>query len=154
MRKQKQGLVAEVEDLLAVRFPDVELVDLDLRGGASPRVTLYIDRPGDVDLALCEAVTHGLDDLRARYTLEVSSPGLDRRLRTPAHFAAVIGRQVVVALDAPRDGRRNFRGELAAADDESVSLSLTEGGEVRLPLADIATAHVVYDFEANGGRRE
>jgi ribosome maturation factor RimP len=154
VRRQKQDLVAEVEGMLAVRFPDVELVDLDLRGGASRTVTLYVDRPGGVDLTLCEAVTRGLDELRARYALEVSSPGLDRRLRTPTHYAAVVGRQVVVTLDAPRDGRRNFRGELAAADDESVSLSLTEGGEVSLPLTDIATAHVVYDFEANGGRRE
>ena len=154
MRKQKQDLVAEVEALLAVRFPDVELVDLEVRGGSSSRVTLYVDRPGGVDLALCETVTRGLDELRARYALEVSSPGLDRRLRTPAHFAAVVGRKVAVTLDEPRDGRRNFSGVLTAADEDNVTLSLAEGGEASLPIAGIATAHVVYDFEANGGQRE
>ncbi len=140
--------------MLGVGFPDVELVDLDVSGGASPTMTLYIDRDGGVDLALCEAVTRGLDELRARYALQVSSPGLDRRLRTPAHFAAVTGRRVAVTLDEPRNGRRNFGGVLAAAGEESITLSLTEGGEASLPLADIATAHVVYDFEANGGHRE
>jgi ribosome maturation factor RimP len=154
VRKEKQELVDEVERRLTTAFPDVELVDLDLRGGRSAVVTLYVDRPGGVDLELCEAVTKALDELRARYALEVSSPGLDRRLRTAAHFAAVVGQKVAVTLDEPRDGRRNYRGGLAAAGAGSVTLTLDGGGEATLPLTEIATAHVVYDFEANGGRRE
>ncbi len=99
-------------------------------------------------------MSESLDDLRERYTLEVSSPGLDRRLRKPAHFAAALGRDVAVTLAAPQDGRRNFRGELTGADETAVTLALADGDEVSLPLAAIARAHVVYNFDSDGGRRE
>ena len=103
---------------------------------------------------LCAAVSQALDDVREGYSLEVSSPGLDRRLRKSAHFAAVHGREIAVTLETPLNGRSNFRGELVASGESTISLRLTEGGEVTLPLADIARAHVVYNFETDGGQRE
>ena len=124
-----------------------------MRGGSGGTLTLFIDRPGGVDLELCGAVSAALDDVRARYSLEVSSPGLDRRLRKPAHFAAALGREVAVKLASPRDGRSNFRGVLVAADEDSVTLDLGDGSAT-LPLPDIAKAHVVYNFDKDGGRRE
>jgi ribosome maturation factor RimP len=143
-----------IEATLAVRFPEVELVDLELRGGPTGTLTLFVDRPGGVDLELCSAVSQALEDLRERFTLEVSSPGLDRRLRKPAHFAAELGRDVAVKLAAPRDGRSNFRGLLRASDATSVTLDLMDGGSVTLPLDGIAKAHVVYNFDIDGGHRE
>jgi len=143
-----------IEAALAVRFPEVELVDLEVRGGPTGTLTLFVDRPGGVDLELCSAVSQALDDLRERFTLEVSSPGLDRRLRKPAHFAAELGRDVAVKLTAPRDGRSNFRGLLRASDATSVTLDLVDGGSVTLPLDGIAKAHVVYNFDIDGGHRE
>jgi ribosome maturation factor RimP len=92
--------------------------------------------------------------MRERFALEVSSPGLNRRLRTAAHFLAARGEEVAVRLSQPRGGRSNFRGFLAEADDAGVTLTLVDGDTARLPLRDIATAHVVYNFERNGGRRE
>jgi len=142
-----------IEATLAGRFPEVELVDLEVRGGPGGTLTLFIDRPGGVDLELCGAVSAALDDVRASYSLEVSSPGLDRRLRKPAHFAAALGREVAVKLAAPREGRSNFRGVLVAADEDSVTLDLGDGSAT-LPLPDIAKAHVVYNFDKDGGRRE
>jgi len=142
-----------IEATLAERFPEVELVDLEVRGGSGGTLTLFIDRPGGVDLELCGAVSAALDDVRARYSLEVSSPGLDRRLRKPAHFAAALGREVAVKLASPRDGRSNFRGVLVAADEDSVTLDLGDGSAT-LPLPDIAKAHVVYNFDKDGGQRE
>ena len=153
VRESKQQLADEIEAALGPSFPDVEVVDLDV-SRATGRLTLYIDQPGGVDLELCVAVTAALDEVRERYALEVSSPGLDRRLRTGAHFAAAVGEDVAVKLSAAREGRRNFRGVLTGADDRDVTLALVDGGTVRLPLSDIATAHVVYNFERNGGRRE
>ena len=89
------------------------------------------------------------------HALEVSSPGLDRRLRKPAHFAAALGRDVAVKLAAPRDGRSNFRGVLdGCRRRRSVTLDLADGGSVTLPLAAIAKAHVVYNFDTDGGHRE
>ncbi len=149
----KQRLVAEIETTLGPAFPDVEVVDLDV-GMAGGTLTLYVDRQGGVDLDLCAAVSGALDDLRERYALQVSSPGLDRRLRTAAHFAAALGEEVAVTLTAPRDGRRHFRGVVTATSDDDVTLALVDGGEASLPLHEMASAHVVYDFATNGGRSE
>jgi ribosome maturation factor RimP len=153
MREKREELEQVVETALAERFPEVELVDLEVRG-QPPTLTLFIDRPGGVDLDLCAAVSQSLDEVRERYALEVSSPGLDRRLRKPRHFAAQIGREVAVHLAQPVDGRRNFRGVLAAADDQSVTLVLEGGDSVTLPLASLGRAHVVYNHETDGGQRE
>ena len=87
-------------------------------------------------------------------SLEVSSPGLDRRLRKPAHFAAALGREVAVSMASPVEGRRNFRGVLAAADGDSITLTLEGGGSATLPLTGLGKAHVVYNYETDGGQRE
>lgn len=147
MRETREQLETMVETRLAELFPGVELVDLEVRGHPAATVTLFIDRAGGVDLDLCAAVSESLGELRERYALEVSSPGLDRRLRKPEHFAAQIGRVVAAQTTDAVDGRRNFRGVLAAADGQSVTLTLEDGRDVTLPLAGLAKAHVVYTHE-------
>ena len=122
MQESKEALALQIEHRLAEQFPEVELVDLELRGRPVAALTLFIDRPGGVDLELCTAVSHALDDIRAEYALEVSSPGLNRRLRKPAHFAAAIGEEVSVKLTAPQGGRGSFRGELVASDEECITV--------------------------------
>jgi ribosome maturation factor RimP len=154
MREKREQLEAVIEATLAERFPDVELVDVDLRGGSAGALTLFIDRPGGVDLELCAAVSQALEELRERYALEVSSPGLDRRLRKPAHFAAQLGNDVAATMLEPVGGRRNFRGVLTAADGDSFTLTLEDGGSATLPLAALGKAHVVYNHENVGGHRE
>jgi len=154
MSEKREELEAIIDAMLAERFPDVELVDLEVRSGPAATLTLFIDQPGGVDIEVCAGVTQALDELRERYSLEVSSPGLDRRLRKPAHFGAALGRDVAVKLETPMDGRRNFRGVLAAADDSSITLTLVDGGSTTLLLAGIARAHVVYNHETDGGHRE
>lgn len=154
MRESREELEATVAAMLAVRFPEVELVDLEIRGSPATTVTLFIDRPGGVDLDLCAAVSQALDDLRERFTVEVSSPGLNRRLRKPAHFAAALGQQIVVKLAAAHDGRRNFQGVLVAAGPDSITVESANGESATLPLAILARAHVVYDFADDGGHRE
>lgn len=151
MRETREQLEAVIEATLSERFPDVEIVDVELRGGSAAALTLFIDRPGGVDLELCAAVSQDLEDIRERYSLEVSSPGLDRRLRKPAHFAAQVGRDVAVTMAEPLDGRRNFRGVLEAAGDDSITLVVEGGGSVTLPLTALGKAHVVYNHETDGG---
>jgi ribosome maturation factor RimP len=153
MREKREQLEAEIEAGLAERFPDVELVDFEVRG-QPPILTLFIDQPGGVDLDLCAAVSQALEELRERYALEVSSPGLDRRLRKPEHFRAQLGREVAVQAARPIEGRRNFRGVLAAVDDQSLTLTLEGGGSVTLPFDALGRAHVVYNHETDGGHRE
>jgi ribosome maturation factor RimP len=153
MREKREELEAVIEAELSERFPDVELVDFEVRG-RPPILTLFIDTPGGVDLELCATVAQSLEDLRESYALEVSSPGLDRRLRKPEHFAAQLGREVAVTMARPIEGRRNFRGILSAADDQSITLTLEGAASATLPLEALGKAHVVYNYETDGGHRE
>lgn len=154
MKESREELEAQIVSTLAARFPEVELVDLEVRGSPPATLTLFVDRPGGVDLELCAAVSQALEAFRERFALEVSSPGLDRRLRRPEHFASAVGEEIVVKLTMPLDGRRNFRGLLVAAGADSITLELADRGNVTLPLAALAKANVVYNFEKDGGHRE
>ena len=146
--------VMDKEELISLLEPTVdalgyELVDLDLRSGRNGLVRLFIDKDPAVTLADCELVSEQVSDLLdvedpipGFYTLEVSSPGLDRRLRTAAHFAAAIGNEVRVELKRAIDGRRRFRGRLEAADERTIEIH-GEGMNWRLPLAEISLARLV-----------
>ncbi len=151
---QRDQLLNSIEATLAESFPSVELVDLDVHGGRSGRLTIYIDTPEGVDLGLCEAVARALDEVREKYALDVSSPGLDRPLRTLGHFERSVGERVYVKTTEPREGRSVFRGRLIRADAGGIGLALDEGGEVTISYHTIAKAHVIFEFDDNGGHRE
>jgi ribosome maturation factor RimP len=151
---ERHALEHLIEQKIAERCDDVELVDFELRGGRDPLLTVYIDRPGGVDLDLCVAVTHALDVLRDSYRLEVSSPGLDRPLRKPAQFASVLGREVTVKTVAPLGGRASYRGLLLVAGDAAITLRSADGRETTIPYAEVAKARLVPTFDRLGGQRE
>ena len=142
----------ELQDTIETRLrefdPEVELIALEQPAGETLR--LYIDRPGGVDLALCEAVTGALRDLLERYSLEVSSPGIDRPLTKPEHFRRFLGQRVRVRTQEPIGGRRNFTGTLAEADDDSVMVA-ADGDPVRIPLTGIKRSNLVGDLKSYGG---
>ena len=135
-----EDLEKTIETRLAELDPELELVMLEHPAPESLR--LYVDRPGGVDLAVCERVTAALRDLLDSYTLEVSSPGLDRPLTKPEHFRRFLGRRVRVRTREPIDGQRNFSGELVAADDNEVSLRL-DAAERAIPLAAIHRSNLI-----------
>jgi ribosome maturation factor RimP len=141
----------ELQETIELRLrdfdPEVELIALEQP--AAETLRLYIDRPGGVDLALCEAVTGELRDLLERYSLEVSSPGIDRPLTKPEHFRRFLGRRVRVRTREAIEGRRNFTGTLAEADDETVTVA-AEGAPVRIPLAGIKRSNLVGELEFGG----
>ena len=104
---------------------------------ARESLRLYIDHPDGVGLELCERVTLQVRDLLGDYALEVSSPGLDRPLVKPEHFARFVGHQARIRTEQPIDGRRSFTGRLTAADAEAVSIeSAGETIEIRFDLVD------------------
>ncbi len=105
---------------LAELDPELEVVMLERVAAETLRI--YVDRPGGVDLEVCERVTSALRDLLDSYSLEVSSPGLDRPLTKPEHYRRFVGHRVRVRTREPIGGRRNFTGEIVAADDRAVSL--------------------------------
>ncbi len=142
-----QDLQATIETRLREFDPEVELIALEQPAAESLR--LFIDRPGGVDLALCEAVTGELRDLLERYALEVSSPGVDRPLTKPEHFRRFLGRRVRVRTTDAIEGRRNFTGTIAEADDDTV-LVAAEGTPVRIPIDGIKRSNLVGDLKPGG----
>ncbi len=127
----------------------LELVDVELRSGV---LLVTVDHDGGVDLeALTDAnravssLLDELDPIPGRYTLEVSSPGVERTLRTPAHFIRAIGELVTVKTRPQVPGERRRRGTLVAADGDALTLALDDAdGEVRLSYSDIDKARTVF----------
>lgn len=148
---EKQRLIELLEP--AVGALGFELVDIDLRLGRHGLLRLYIDRRSDEDggvtLADCELVSGQVgalldveDPLPGAYDLEVSSPGLDRKLRTREHFERFVGHDVRVELAQPRDGRKRLKGRLEAVDGAAIVLDV-DGAAWRVELADIGEARLV-----------
>ena len=130
-----------------------ELADLELKlGGRDGMLRIFIDKPDGIDIDDCEAVSRQVsaildveDPLPGHYTLEVSSPGMDRTLTKPAHFQRFMGENVRVKLRFPVDGRRNFRGELKSADEEKIEVEV-DGQSFSLPLKTIESARLVPTY--------
>jgi ribosome maturation factor RimP len=146
-RVDKQGLIALLEPpLQALGF---DLADLDVRAGRPGLLRVYIDREPVVSLADCELVGRQLstfldveDPLPGRYMLEVSSPGLDRRLRTPAHFSRFVGRDVKIELKQTSEGRRRLNGQLLGVEGTQIRVEV-EHKVWQIDLADVSVARLV-----------
>jgi ribosome maturation factor RimP len=147
----KQRLIELLEP--AIGALGYELVDIDLRLGRHGLLRLYIDRrtdaEGGVTLADCELVSGQVgalldveDPLPGAYDLEVSSPGLDRKLRTPEHFARFVGRDVRVELKQARNGRKRLKGRLDGLEGDAILMDV-EGVAWRVELAEIGEARLV-----------
>jgi ribosome maturation factor RimP len=130
-----------------------ELVGMEWASrGHAALVRLYIDRPEGITVDDCEKVSHQVsgvldveDPIQGPYTLEVSSPGLDRPLFNAAQFARYVGRDAKVRTLTPVNGRRNFRGAIRAVRADSVVMDI-DGVEVTLALADIDKANLVPEL--------
>jgi ribosome maturation factor RimP len=133
---------AEIEARLAAAEPQVEVLLAEVVGGHTMRV--FIDHPDGVSLDLCERVTHELAEVRERYALEVSSPGVDRPLTKPAHFRRFLGRRARVRTRDERDGHTSFTGELVGASDDEVTIAAATG-VVAIPYADIHRSNLVEE---------
>ena len=142
------ALKTEIEDRLRDFDPDVELIALERPSAGTVR--LYIDKPGGVDLALCEAVTGELRYLTENYSLEVSSPGVDRPLTKPEHFRRFLGRKVRVKTREAIEGQRNFKGTLADADDDTVTVAAIGGTLVRIPFDGVERSNLIGELGFGG----
>lgn len=131
---------SDIEQRLAEAELDVEVLLAEVVRGGTLRV--FIDHPAGVSFALCERVTKLLAPLRERYTLEVSSPGIDRPLTKPEHFRRFIGRRARVRTREARDGHKSFTGELVGASDSEVTVAAGDG-VVAIPYSDIFRSNLV-----------
>jgi len=133
-------LQQKIEHTLSTREPEIELIALERPSGDTLR--LYIDHPEGVDLGDCERVTSHLRDLLESYSLEVSSPGLDRPLTKPDHFRRFLGHRVKVRTADAIEGRHNFTGTLTAADERRVCVD-PGNGAVEIPLDRVRRSNLV-----------
>jgi ribosome maturation factor RimP len=145
-----EALVAPV-----VEASGLELVEVTFRREAGRKVLrVVVDREGGVDIdtisATAEQVSRRLDlegFAPGPYALEVSSPGIERPLRRPVDFRRRVGDRVKVRTISPIEGARNHAGALVSADAEAIVIA-TDGGELRMPYEEIASARTVADWDA------
>lgn len=110
---------------------------------------IYIDKPQGIDMEDCATVSRQLnavldveDTIKSAYLLEVSSPGIDRPLFTEAHFHAQVGEQVKVKMAEAVNGRRSFKGELVAVNDNTATVEV-DGIDYELPIDAVEQAHLI-----------
>ena len=138
---RERQLTREVAQTVTQGLPGVEVLAVELSGPA--RFTVYIDHPTGVDHALCERVTNVLRSYLDRYTVDVSSPGLERPLRTSAHFRNVVGRKVALRTADEIGGRKRFRGTVIAAEQNVLALGVTDSERVTIPYEAIVRGNLV-----------
>src|SRR5262249_49846229 len=138
--KERQ-LERELTERIEQRMPGTEVLAVELVG--PERFCVYVDHPEGVDHALCERVTRELDDYRRAYTIDVSSRGPGRPLRKPAHFADAVGRQVKLRTSDDIGGRKRFRGEVIAADEQTVRVGAEGGDAVLIPYEQIVRGNLI-----------
>ncbi len=138
---KERTLQREVEQRVEGALPGVEVLALEL---LSPtRFCVYVDYPAGVDHALCERVTNVLRGYLDQFSVDVSSPGLDRPLRKPAHFASVVGRTVSLRTGDVFEGRKRFRGELVEADERTIRVATGDNRAVDIPYEAIVRGNLV-----------
>jgi len=143
----RERLIALIEPVLG-RL-GYELVELEYTSGrAHAVVRLFLDREGGVGLEDCERASREVsalldleDPIPSAFTLEVSSPGFDRVLRTRAHFGRCVGSRVFVELKEPRAGRRRYTGTLLTVDEAGIALEV-DREHVALAFAEIGKARL------------
>ena len=143
----RERLIALIEPVIGPL--GYELVDLELSAGRAHAVLrLFIDRAGGVGLDDCARVSREVssrldleDPIPTAYTLEVSSPGFDRVLRTQAHFGRFVGSRVFVELKEPRAGRRRYTGKLLTVDEAGIALEV-DREQVAVAFAEIGKARL------------
>lgn len=141
----RDAIERDVVDRLAVDLPDVDVLEVLVVGradAATLRVT--VDHASGVDHELCVAVTRVLDaaGMRDRFTIEVSSPGLEPPLRTTEHFSAALGRRVQLRVEGDGGGLRTRTGTLLAVDDDTLSLA-TSAGVTTVSRSKVGRARVL-----------
>ena len=139
-----EAIAGEVARDLSLSLFDLEVA----REGPRTVLRVYIDREGGVPLSEIQSFSRRFgaildveDPVEGTYVLEVSSPGVNRRLRTPAHFALCAGKRIRVTLSDPREGRRHLVGTLARSDGEGIDVQVGDA-EIRIAYGDIRKANL------------
>lgn len=120
--------------------PGIEVLAVELLSPS--RFCVYVDHTDGVDHTLCARVTDVLVQYRNSYTIDVSSPGLDRPLRTPAHFRAAVGQDVQIRTAGDIVGKKRFRCKVLAATEQSLRIAVGES-ELDIPYEQIVRGNLI-----------
>lgn len=138
--EKEAKLLQQVAPRIENSLPGVEVLALELM--TPTRFCVYVDHPDGVDHAVCKQVTDVLRDYLREYTIDVSSPGTERPVRTPQHFANVVGRRVALRTAEPVGGRSKFKGEVRQAGADTLTVSV-EGTDVDIPYESIVRGNLI-----------
>jgi ribosome maturation factor RimP len=153
MAELERDAIGKIIERVAAR-EGLELVHWETVGPRNNFVLrIYIDKPGGVNHGDCEAVSNQVgtlldveDLILNRYTLEVSSPGIERGLYKRADYERFAGNRVKIKMFAPVNGQRNFRGTLLGISGDTVSIDTDSAGRIEIPYEQIAKANIEYEF--------
>ena len=153
LTRKEQNILDELETL--AQGHDIEIVTVETVGAKkSPIIRIYIDGPQGISFAeLAEAQDwigaeiERIDPFPGAYTLEVSSPGIDRPLRTEEHFARFVGEEARIRMVEPVEGSMNYKGVILAVEAGEVELEREDGFRVRLPLTGMKRANLIGKIE-------
>jgi len=153
---QRESLEARINSLAeqVAALMELEVVLVEIRGGGNrPIVRTYIDKPSGVTLADCERFSKRLsvlldveDWIPFSYTLEVSSPGLDRPLVKEADFQRFAGKNARIRTRDPMAGQRNFKGKIVGVAGGRVELEVAPGTQVDIAVGDIEKANLILEI--------
>ena len=138
-REREKTLQRQIGREVEAAVTGVEVLAVELN--APDAFTVFIDHPQGVDHALCGRVTDVLRDYLREYTVDVSSPGIERPLRTPEHFRSAVGKKVSLRTE---NRKKRFRGEVVAAGDTSVTVKAGEE-PVEIPYDEIVRGNLIWE---------
>jgi ribosome maturation factor RimP len=154
---ENTGLTEHIESLAeqAAAGTAIEIAEVQLRGAGKARLLrVYIDKPGGVTHGDCELVSERLSKLLdeedavpgSSYTLEVSSPGVERKLAKPRDFERVVGQKIRLAVREPVEGQSRFEGKLAHFAGHTLALEISPGRLVHVPLEQVQKANLKFEW--------
>jgi ribosome maturation factor RimP len=138
--EKEHTLLQQIAPRVQNDLPGVEVLAVELM--TPSRFCVYVDHPDGVDHALCKQVTDVLRDYLREYTIDVSSPGIERPVRTPQHFTEAVGRTVALRTAEPVGGRSKFKGEVKEAGAEALTVSV-DGTDIDIPYESIVRGNLI-----------
>jgi ribosome maturation factor RimP len=154
---ENTGLIDRVTHLgeRAAQGTQIEIAEVQIRGAGKNRlVRVYIDKPGGVTHGDCELISQKLGQFLDEegaipddpYTLEVSSPGVERRLSKPRDFEKVVGQRIKLTTLEPVAGRTSLEGKLEQIADGSLEVEVAPGNLVHIPLHQVRKANLKFEW--------
>jgi len=153
-REAVAAKVTEIAERVA-QSENIEVVEVQFLGGGNSRVLrIFIDKPEGVSHADCEFISQQVGTILdvedvipgGRYTLEVSSPGLERKLIKAKDFKRFAGHKARIVLREPVENQRNWSGTLIGCEDDQITLEAAAGRQVRFPLAQVEKANLKFEW--------